>query len=95
MTRPVCHLEDPVYWRRSKGLGVWHAFVKVGGGRHGRNPLFESLCTRHTRSRSGGAASERPEPILRCARCDIEEMRLRGWDESGPTLVSGFGPREA
>jgi hypothetical protein len=68
-------LVDKLYWRQVDGL--WHCFEKYRGG-------YESLCGKHRRRRSGGQECLRPEPLLRCGRCDGEEMSIRGWDESGP-----------
>lgn len=72
-------LEDKIYWREV-GKFNFCAFVKSRGSG------YVSLCGRLRRDRSGGQASRRPEPILRCAICDGREMARRGWDESGPTL---------
>lgn len=70
-------LTDKLYWRFT---GRWHCFTRVEGGG------YISLCGNHSLKRSGGQSSRRPEPILRCGRCDNLEMDRRGWAESGPTL---------
>jgi hypothetical protein len=69
-------LADKLYWRQHRAL--WHCFEKAKLG------VYESLCGAHTLPRSYGQAIDRPEAVLRCARCDSEEMKLRGWSESGP-----------
>lgn len=49
---------------------------------------FFPLCdARYELKKTGGGQCQRPEPILRCARCDLLEMKRRGWEESGPTLA--------
>jgi hypothetical protein len=76
-------LTDKLYWREQQG--TWHCFKKhqCGG--------FVSLCDGLTRSLSGGQAARRPEPVLRCGRCDGEEMKRRGWEESGPVTEAQIG----
>lgn len=71
---------DKLYWRclEKTGWGRWHCFKKVEGGG------FQSLCGFHHLPNSLGQKIERPIPELRCARCDIAEMKRRGWQESGP-----------
>ena len=83
-------LRDKLYWRLCAD-GDWHCFSKRPPGAPGER--FRSLCERFSRPNSGGQASRRPEPLFRCARCDVAEMKRRGWDESGPTLVPRIPPR--
>lgn len=67
------------YWRESHP-GHRHCFVKnrdQGG--------YVSLCGRERIAKSGGQSCRRPPPMLRCGVCDIEEMRVFGWEASGPT----------
>lgn len=78
-------LRDKHYWRPGMGTRR-HCFVKVFSETTGR-PFFESLCGQASRRGVGTQAVARPMPELRCARCDIEEMRLRGWNESGPETI--------
>lgn len=88
--RQLAGLRDKLYWRNVGG--DFHCFKRVEGGRGGTAARCISLCRREEISRSGGQASRRPEAILRCAICDGEEMKRRGWDESGPTLEPQFPP---
>lgn len=83
--RSLAGLRDKLYWRHVWATGDFCCFKRTTEKR-GRQIVLVSLCGRHERIRSGGQASRRPESILRCARCDIAEMKRRGWDESGPTL---------
>lgn len=71
---------DKLYWRFSRHE-IAHCFKKQQGGGYG------SLCGRMWIPKSKGGETARPAAIYRCARCDVAEMRRRGWDESGPTLV--------
>lgn len=72
-------LQDKLYWRRSP-LSTWHAYKKASGTRG-----YVSLCGRFVRRRSGGQRCNRPPAELRCARCDTEEMKRRGKEESCDT----------
>lgn len=68
-------ITDKLYWRPVAGR--FHCFKKTSDG-------YISLCGEHHRSHSGGQVMARPPAILRCARCDIEEMGRREVDESMP-----------
>lgn len=78
--RRLLGLKDKLFWR-PVNRDDWHCFKKLcrvdGGG-------YISLCGRHERPRSGGQSICRPPSVLRCARCDVLEMKRRGWDEGGP-----------
>lgn len=78
-------LRDKLYWREVRH-GRFHCFRRLAGSGDGQPAACVSLCGAYEILRSGGQASRRPEPVLRCARCDGLECRRRGWDESGPTL---------
>lgn len=71
-------LRDKRYWRPDR-LGLWHCLKRCDSPR-----CFVSLCLRVTASRCGGQGSHRPPAALRCPRCDIEEMKRVGADESLP-----------
>lgn len=75
--RALSGLSDKLYWRASP-VGLFHCFKKQHGGG------FRSLCGDWTLERSGGGAMHRPPVYQRCARCDGEEIKRRGWEESGP-----------
>lgn len=79
-------LRDKLYWRAGINAGaVFHCYTKnIGRG-------YRSLCGALRVMKIGGRASQRPEPVLRCARCDGLEAERRGWDESGPTLLPRIG----
>ena len=77
--------KDKLYWREVPG-GRFHCFKRLEGSGGGKPAHCISLCGAYEIPRSGGQASRRPEPILRCARCDGLESNRRGWDGSGPTL---------
>lgn len=68
---------DKLYWRRM-GRAQWHCFKKVEGG------WFQSLCGKEHIPVSLGQKILRPIAELRCALCDIAEMKRRGWEASGP-----------
>jgi hypothetical protein len=76
-------LADKLYWRRVfPASHQFHCFKKAQGGG------YVSLCAnRYTLTYSGGQSIRRPDARLRCAQCDIEEMKRRGWSESGPATV--------
>lgn len=77
---------DKVYWRQVSTF-MFCCFKKCG------DDGYQSLCGNRHRDRSGGQSASRPEAIFRCAMCDIEEMKRRGWEESGPVTepVAGQG----
>lgn len=65
-------------WRKQRPNGIYHCFTHVL-----HNPRrYESLCGNVTIKQSNGAVCARPDSRLRCARCDIEEMKLLGLDHS-------------
>lgn len=68
------------HWRRS-GL-AWCCFVRTPGP---QGAGFHSLCGARTRDRSGGQTLGRPPAHLRCAQCDILEMKICRSAESLPT----------
>jgi hypothetical protein len=70
-------LADKLYWRGGMS-GLWHCFKRREGG------VYISLCGHFELKRSGGQACSRPQPTLRCTRCDIAEMKRRGKEESLP-----------
>jgi hypothetical protein len=70
-------LNDKLYWR--KASGEWHCFKKVAQVRG-----YISLCERRQVALVLGQQIARPEAELRCNLCDEVEMKLRGWDGSGP-----------
>ena len=78
--RSLAGLKDKLYWRPGADR-QWHCFKKLrkadGGG-------YISLCRRFERPRSGGQSICRPPSLLRCGRCDVAEIKRRGWDEGGP-----------
>jgi hypothetical protein len=76
-------LRDKLYWRRVSEIGLFHCFSSKGDGPH-REHRFVSLCGTHTRAKAGGGQMARPPCIMRCAGCDVAEMRRRGVDESMP-----------
>lgn len=78
-------LRDKLYWRQVGD--AFHCFKKMAESKGGKAARCISLCKRFMIQRSGGQACARPEPVLRCGRCDGLEANRRGWDESGPTLV--------
>ena len=67
---------DKIYWRP---VTVWHAFKRRADG-----PGYVSLCGTWMREKAGTQGCGRPPAMMRCAGCDIAEMKRRGWDESGP-----------
>lgn len=69
-------LTDKLYWRRSGAS--YCCFKKADGGG------YVSLCQKSDRHRSGGQACARPPAYMRCAQCDIREMKRRGVEESMP-----------
>lgn len=83
-----------LYWRQRSKLvgtsfeefpaGLWHCFEKVYGPKR-----FVSLCGEREKARSGGGKIFRPHAMLRCPMCDVYEMRIRGWEESGPQTANG------
>lgn len=77
-------LPQRIYWRRIGYL--WHGFRRT---RDGGVAPFRSLCGQRALTRIGSQDVMRPAPVLRCSQCDVEEMRLRGWDESGPEEAHG------
>lgn len=77
--------KDKLYWREA--AGKFHCFTR---GEH-RQPIYVTLCGCHVRRWIGGQSCSRPKAVLRCAECDVLEMRRRGWDESGPE--STYTPR--
>jgi len=71
---------DKLFWRQpTKYGGQSHCFKRVHPG-----PKYQSLCRRWDLDRSGGQRCARPPAMLRCALCDVAEMKRRGWEESGP-----------
>ncbi len=70
-------LQDKLFWRRVT-TGLFHCFKKASSGG------YVSLCGQFHLARCGGQSITRPPAMMRCARCDIAEMRRRGWDQSGP-----------
>jgi len=80
-------LRDKLYWRQRPG-GMYHCLKKTEGGSHAN--LFVSLCGNYVRKRSGGQEIRRPPAFMRCGRCDVLEMKRRGWEESGPVT---YDPR--
>lgn len=76
-------LRDKLFWRKIEHQYPWHCYEKVGPCR------WESLCgDRKISGRIGGQDARRPIAMLRCAECDTEEMKMRGWTESGPDSMS-------
>lgn len=65
-------------WRWRRGLA--HCFPQMIFA----EKIYESLCGQHTipAGKVGGSDCCRPPSMLRCARCDIEEMKLLRIDES-------------
>lgn len=91
-------LKHKLYWRFPTLNGQAHCFEKKrfirkqvypSSRKLGAVERFESLCGTFQRSRIGGGQIERPRAELRCAPCDIAEMKIRGWDESGPETIDG------
>ena len=81
MRHQLSGLRDKLYWRKLKS-GLWCCFKKASGG-------YISLCEcapEIPKGKLGGQDCRRPAPIRRHARCDVLEMKRRGWSESGPTL---------
>lgn len=75
--RQLMGLRDKLFWRKVGGRV--HCFKRLEGGG------YESLCNRERIRRSGGQGCGRPPPMLRCGRCDGEEMLRRDRDESCDT----------
>jgi len=71
-------LKDKLYWRPVVVSGLWCCFKKSADAKFG----FVSLCGGYGRARSGGQQCARPPAILRCARCDVAEMKRRDKEES-------------
>lgn len=65
-------------WRRIAGHVNYHCFDRA----FHRPKRYISLCDSITIKQSYGAECSRPAAPLRCAQCDIEEMKLLGIDES-------------
>lgn len=73
------HFKLKLKWRRLRGRGLYHCFSNAL--HHPRR--YESLCCNVTiKGLIGGAECDRPISQLRCARCDIEEMKLLGLEYS-------------
>lgn len=72
-----------MYWRQSSA-GLWHCFERIPGDTDYPQPRFESLCGREMRTKSGGQSRSRPEVHERCGRCDAEEIKALGAEESLP-----------
>lgn len=72
-------LSDKTYWRFVSESRA-HCFTK-------RGRFYASLCGDLAVKGIGRQSNARPEAVLRCARCDRDEMERRGWSESGPTLA--------
>ena len=73
-------LTDKLYWRDFRGTGIYHCYKKTG------QQQFVALCNLKDEElkKIGGQKCSRPRPLQRCPRCDVAEMRRRGWEESGP-----------
>lgn len=74
----IIGLVDKLYWRQVNGVGQYHCFRKVS------QKCYLSLCGHHMLRASGGQGCHRPNAWLRCARCDVAEIKRRGKDESLP-----------
>lgn len=73
-----------LYWREERP-GRWHCFMRLRGAGVRAGYRWVSLCGDwELAGRVGGQGSVRPEPIMRCARCDNSEATARGADESLP-----------
>lgn len=73
-----CTFALKLKWRRIAGHVNYHCF-----GRADHRPKrYISLCGSITIKQAYGAECDRPIAMLRCAECDIEEMKLLGLDES-------------
>lgn len=70
-------LVDKTHWRFDGAPNHAHCFVRVGRE-------YVSLCRRLALRRIGGQRCLRPAAVLRCAACDLAEMKLRGVSESMP-----------
>jgi hypothetical protein len=69
---------DKLYWRQVED--IFHCFSASGR----EPPRFRSLCGEQARRQIGGGQHcARPIAVRRCARCDVLEMKRRGWSESG------------
>jgi hypothetical protein len=90
MPDPCSGFKDKLYWRVVAN-GIFHCFKRLAGAGGGRAVRCISLCQAYEIPRTGGQESRRPEPILRCGRCDGLEANRRGWNESGPTLEPRLG----
>lgn len=64
-------------WRQNRG-GMFCCYVRMGN-------VYESLCGRAwPKGKLIGATCDRPRCLLRCAQCDLGEIRLGNADESYP-----------
>lgn len=64
-------------WRKGKG-DLYHCYDRAF-----HNPFrYESLCGLYTIKVTHGQVCGRPDSRLRCAQCDIEEMKILGLEES-------------
>ena len=68
--------EHKLYWRPSGG--AWHCFERAD---HLPNVNFSSLCGSVWLSFVGGQKCARPPVSKRCAECNVEESKIRGWEE--------------
>jgi len=73
-------LRDKLYWRGPDERGLYHCYKKTGPQQ------FVALCRLPEKElvKVGGQACRRPPVLKRCSRCDVAEMKRRGWEESGP-----------
>jgi hypothetical protein len=74
---------DKLYWRRLAHETMSHCFER---GEQRRE--YVSLCGRKVITGSRGQAILRPIPTLRCGACDVAEMKMRRWSESGPATIA-------
>lgn len=79
---------DKLYWRPRVSMGrvmnfPWHCYKKSG-------KWWEALCGQAVIYRTGGQDCRRPDPLMRCGRCDGLEMERRGWEESGRNKPDGL-----
>lgn len=72
---------DKLYWRKAipdNPLAQWHCFKKAAPRE------WVPLCgVGFILIKTGGQGIQRPCAELRCAACDIAEMRRRGWEWGG------------